>query len=77
MNKEKISAYDVIESLKSLIEAKELLDKILHYYNVYSGQFEKIPDMDAEFLFKRIDGSYYKDGLNARIRDYIKFDDSE
>ena len=73
----KITAYDIIEPLKSLIEAKELLDKVLRYYDVYSGQFEKIPNIDAEYLFKCSDGSYYKDGLNTRIRDYIKFDDSE
>ena len=73
----KITAYNIIEPLKNLIDAKELLDKILSYYDVYSGQFRKVSDIDAEYMFKRDDGSYYKDGLNARIRDYIKFDDSE
>lgn len=73
----KITAYDIIEPLKNLIEAKELLDKVLSYYDVYSGQFGKIPDIEAEYLFKCSDGSYHKDGLNTKIRDYIKFDDSE
>ena len=73
----KITAYDIIEPLKNLIEAKELLDKILSYYDVYSGQFRKIPSYDADYYFKHDDGTYYKDGLNTKIRDYIKFDDSE
>jgi hypothetical protein len=73
----KITAYDIIEPLKNLIEAKELLDRVLRYYNVYSGQFTKVPDYEAEYMFKCEDGSYIKDTLNARIRDYVKFDDSE
>lgn len=73
----KITAYDIIEPLKNLIEAKELLDKILSYYDVYSGQFRELPAYEAQYLFQRSDGTYIKDGLNTRIRDYIKFDDSE
>mgnify|MGYP003442546563 CR=1 FL=1 len=73
----KITAYDIIEPLKSLIAAKELLDKIIGYYDVYDGQFREIPDYDAEYYYKDKSGSYIKTTLNAQIRDYLKFDDSE
>lgn len=72
----KITAYDIIEPLKNLIEAKELLDKVLSYYDVYSGQFRKIPDYEANFMHETAHG-LITDTLNSRIRDYIKFDDSE
>lgn len=72
----KLTAYDIIEPLKSLIEAKELLDKVLRYYDVYSGQFDKIPDRDSQFMFETAHG-LITDTLNSRIRNYIKFDDSE
>lgn len=68
---------DIIKSFKKAQDAVEILDRVLSYYNVCSGQFDKIPDIDAEYLFKCSDGSYYKDGLNTRIRSYINFDDSE
>lgn len=67
----KITAYDIIEPLKSLIEAKELLNSVLSYYDVYSGQFDKIPDYECGFR-----GSSCPT-LNEKIRQYIKFDDSE
>lgn len=73
----KITAYDIIEPLKNLIEAKELLDKVLSYYDIYSGQFRKIPDYDAEYIYQYSDGTYKKDTLNAAIREYRNFDDSE
>ena len=72
-----IDIEDISKALNRAKEAQDLLDSILSYYDVYSGQFDKIRDIDAEYLFKLSDGSYHKDGLNTRIREYIKFDDSE
>jgi ABC-type Fe3+-hydroxamate transport system substrate-binding protein len=72
-----IDIEDISKALNRAKEAQDLLDSILSYYNIYSGQFDKIRDIDAKYLFKLSDGSYYKYGLNTRIRAYIKFDDSE
>ena len=72
-----IDIEDISKALNRAKEAQNLLNSILRYYDVYSGQFSKIPDIDAEYLFKCSDGSYYRDGLNTRIRSYINFDDSE
>lgn len=72
-----IDIEDIAKALNRAKEAQDILDRVLSYYDVYSGQFDKIPDIDAEYLFKCSDGSYYKDGLNTRIRSYINFDDSE
>lgn len=72
-----IDIEDIAKALNRAKEAQDLLDRVLRYYDVYTGQFNKIPDIDAEYLFKCSDGSYYKDGLNTRIRSYINFDDSE
>lgn len=67
----KITAYDIIEPLKNLIEAKELLDSVLSYYDVYSGQFREVPDYECGWRGPPAQT------LNERIREYIKFDDSE
>jgi len=64
----KLSAADIIQPLQELIDAQKLLDRLLSYYDVYSGQFEKIPSHDVD---------YGPSSLNTAIRDYIKFDDSE
>jgi hypothetical protein len=68
---------DYVSDINDLLEAKKLLDHILQYYNIYSGQFEQVPDYDAEYVYTRNDGSYIVDTLNRRIRDYIEFEDSE
>lgn len=73
----KITAEDIVEPLRELIDAKKLLDKILVYYDIYSGQFREIPDYEAEYMWKRPDGTYITDSLNKQIREYEKFDDSE
>ena len=63
--------------LQEAVVAKDLLDEILSYYEVYSGQFREIPDYQADYAYKRSDGSYVENSLNKKIRNYIKFDDSE
>lgn len=60
---------DIIKSFKKAQDAVEILDRILRYYNIYGGQFDKVPDYDCGF-----DKGY---SLNERIRAYINFDDSE
>ena len=67
----KITTYDIIEPLKKLIEAKELLDEVLSYYDVYSGQFREVPDYECGFRGGPCPT------LQDKIRNYIKFDDSE
>lgn len=67
----------LIQTLEDALRAKEILSTILSYYDIYSGQFEKIPDYQAEYMYKRADGTYITDTLNKKIRDYIQFDDSE
>ena len=68
---------ELIETLNRAKEAQEILSKVLSYYNIYSGQFDQIPDYDAEYIFRYPDGTFNKDTLNARIRAYKNFDDSE
>lgn len=67
----KLTACDIIEPLKSLIEAKELFDSVLSYYDVYSGQFREVPDYECGWRGGNCPS------LNDKIRNYIKFDDSE
>lgn len=76
-NRNSIDIDDILDILNDSREAKNLLDIILSYYDIYSGQFKKIPDYDAEYMFRRPDGTFIQDTLNKRIRDYRKFDDSE
>lgn len=61
----------LVDNLQKLIDSKKLLDKILGYFDVYSGQFEKIPDDEYGF------NSYKNPTLNEEIRSYLGFDDSE
>lgn len=68
---------DIAKALNKAKEAKDLLDSILLYYDVYTGQFEKIGKLDAEYMPKLDNGQYYKGSLNNKIREYLKFDDSE
>lgn len=68
---------ELIKTLKRAKEAQDILNRILSYYNIYSGQFDQIPDYDAEHIFRYPDGTFNKDTLNARIRAYKDFDDSE
>lgn len=72
-----INIEDIAKALNKAKEAQDLLDSILMHYDVYTGQFEKIGQLDAEYMTKLDNGQYYKNSLNKKIRDYIKFDDSE
>lgn len=54
----------LIQELKDLKEAKDLLDKMLSHYDIYKKQFKEIPEYDQE-------------RLNNEIRKYQNFDDSE
>jgi hypothetical protein len=60
---------NLLKDLGHLIEAAELLDNILSYYKIYDGQFDKIPDYDAEIG--------RRNNLMDKIRTYLDFDDSE
>lgn len=55
--------------IEEAIEAKMLLDKILSYYNIYTGQFKTIPDSDCDLV------SHHS--LNNKVRHYLKFNDSK
>ena len=68
---------ELIETLNRAKEAQDILNRVLSYYNIYSGQFDKIPDYDAEHIFRCSDDALIRNTLNARIRAYKDFDDSE
>lgn len=68
---------ELIKTLQRAQEAQDILNSVLSYYNIYSGQFDKIPDYDAEHIFRCSDGTLIRNTLNARIRSYTNFDDSE
>lgn len=63
-----IEIQDIVEALQKGQAAIELLDSILSRYDFYSGQFGKIPPYDC---------THDSHSLLTRIRDYVKFDDSE
>lgn len=65
----KIEPRDIVEPLKKLLDAQELLDRVLLYYDVYSGQFRELPKYECGY------NSGYS--LNDQVRAYINFDDSE
>jgi hypothetical protein len=78
-----------LEEINELKEAKALLDHILGGYNVYDKTFNfndtnKFPDPELESKIgheKAREAKYTwktdAEVLNNRIRNYIKFDDSE
>jgi len=66
--KQKFHMQDFIHEMNRMYEGEEILQYILSYYDIYSGQFKEVPEYDTEY------GPY---SLNTRIRNYIKFDDSE
>jgi hypothetical protein len=57
---------EFVEKLQKLIDSQRLLDDLLNKYNVYEKKF----DMDDNYL-------KYNERLDTRIRNYLKFDDSE
>lgn len=72
-----------LEEINELKEAKALLDHILGGYNIYDKTFNfddtnKLPDPDLEFKIGHEKAREANaEVLNNKIRDYIKFDDSE
>lgn len=66
---------DFINNLQELIDTQKLLDEILSHYDIYKNEFDnqKIQsiDKDLENL------NHYYDKLNYKIRNYLKFNDSE
>ncbi len=64
---------DFIGNLQSLIDSKSLLDNILLYYNIYDGSFRNEDLLNGE---KHKDYAKLQT-LNSKIRNYLKFDDSE
>jgi hypothetical protein len=66
-----------LEEIKHLQDAKLLLKVILSYYDIYTGIFDNEKIEDFEDKCRKNPGLFYKDSLNTKIRDYLKFDDSE
>jgi len=65
----KFNMQDWVNEINRLNEADRILRLILSYYDIYSGQFKKVPDYDTDLC-----NPY---SLNSAIRGYINFDDSE
>lgn len=60
---------DLIKLLRKAEEAEKLLASMLSHYDIYSGKFRNPSSHDCDY-----NNSY---SLLNRVRDYIKFDDSE
>jgi len=60
---------DLVNTLQKAEEAEKLLATILSHYDIYSGEFRQPTSYDCDY------GNRYS--LINRVREYIKFDDSE
>lgn len=63
----KMNLEQVAATLNEGVEAKRLLDKIISYWDPYSGEIN-VPEWDK---------SFDRNSLLMDIRNYIQFDDSE
>ena len=60
---------DLVKVLQKAEEAENLLATMLSHYDVYSGEFRQPSPHDCDY------GNSYS--LLNRVRNYIRFDDSE
>jgi hypothetical protein len=74
---------DFLDEIKELQKAKKLLDEILMHYDVYNAQFNHLDTTvhgEKEIGFSPFGIGFPKSEaseLNAEIRSYMNFDDSE
>ena len=66
----KLEFEDIAKAMNRAAEAESLLQSMLMYYNVYSGEF------DNKYIGE-FDKGFDPYSLNSRVRAYINFDDSE
>lgn len=65
---------EFINNLQKLIDAQKLLDDLLGYYDIYGESFN---NTEMQKMNRFIEKQGWHDSLNNRIRNYLKFDDSE